>query len=172
MEAVVVAITLEILVFALCSYSGNFIMFIFMPIVYQVLNLAYSFGLKNYPLIDVVILTLGFLLRLLYGGKVTGCGVSTWVYLTMMSVSFFIGFGKRLGELQKVGLDSRTTLHKYDELFLEQGKIMSCTMTIIFYALTCANADSFLAKKEIDLLWPVPVVVVIILRYLMARRKQ
>lgn len=153
------------LLISICSddFSGM----IHIPILYLILNILYSFGLKNYPLVDVFILMLGYLLRLVYGGELTNCGVSSWMFLTMMSVSFFMGFGKRRGELREYGDGSRKNLKQYTESFLNQSMIISCTLAVVFYAMTCTDTDSSVAQTGVDLLWSVPGIVIILFRYLM-----
>ena len=65
--------------------------------VYLLVNLGYSFGLKNVPILDIALLVSGFLLRVLFGAAVTGIGISSWLYLTVVSVSFYLALGKRRG---------------------------------------------------------------------------
>ncbi len=55
---------------------------------YFVLNLCYSMGLKNVPLVDIAILVSGFLLRMLYGGIATDIEPSKWLCLTVIALSF------------------------------------------------------------------------------------
>lgn len=134
----------------------NFIEMISIPFIYFVLNVLYSFGLKKIPLLDVSILMLGYLLRLIYGGVLGESGVSTWMFLTMMSAAFFCGFGKRRGELKAYGSENRDSLEKYSGAFLDQGILASCVMTIVFYAISCTDIDSVVAKSGVDMLWSVP----------------
>ena len=69
--------------------------------VYLLVNLGYSFGLKNVPVLDVALLVSGFLLRVLFGASVTGITISNWLYLTVVSISFYLALGKRRGELRR-----------------------------------------------------------------------
>lgn len=159
------------ILFALCILlgvlDGDFVEMLGVPLAYLAINILYSMGLKNLPLIDVFILMLGYLLRLIYGGILGECGVSTWMFLTMMSVAFFMGFGKRRGELREFGYKNRKSLKIYGESFLDQGMMVSCTMAIIFYAMTCADTNSAIVNSGVDLLWSVPGGVLIAFRYLM-----
>ena len=66
---------------------------------YFALNVAYSMGLKNKPIIDVVILASGFVLRIYYGGAITGIQISTWLFLVVAVGSLYMGLGKRRNEL-------------------------------------------------------------------------
>ena len=72
-------------------------------VVYLGLNLAYSFGLKNIPIVDVTILVAGFLIRILYGALVTGITISNWLYLTVIALAFYFSLGKRRNELKQLG---------------------------------------------------------------------
>lgn len=86
-------------------------------IVYIILNVFYSFGLKNIPLLDIVILVSGFLIRVLYGANVIEVEISNWLYLTIMAISFYLGLGKRRNEIIKSGSKSREVLKYYNREF-------------------------------------------------------
>lgn len=137
------------------------------PIFYIAINIAYSAGLKNVPILDIFILMSGYLLRVLYGGIVAGTGTSGWVLLTVMSFSFFMGFGKRRNELQKYGSEGRKILRFYTKEFLDKGLQLSLSMSVIFYALVCNDRDTVPAQNGKSLLWTVPVIFVLCLRYVM-----
>lgn len=65
------------------------------PVLYFVLNILYSIKLKNHPVVDIVILVSGFVLRMLYGSFITDIRISKWLYLTLMALSLFMAFGKK-----------------------------------------------------------------------------
>ena len=69
---------------------------------YLALNLAYSAGLKNVPIVDVAILVSGFWIRVLYGALITGIHISDWLYLTVIALAFFLSLGKRRNELKQL----------------------------------------------------------------------
>ena len=93
----------------LYSIYDNIFVFI-IPILYLLLNYLYSKGLKNIPIIDVVILVSGFVFRVMYGGIVTGISVSKYLYLMIIFGAFYLGFGKRRNEIIKNGDRSRKVL--------------------------------------------------------------
>ena len=95
---------------------------------YFIINLGYSFGLKNVPILDIAILVSGFLLRVLFGSEVTGIATSGWLYLTVTSVSFYMGLSKRRGELRTAGGGGRKVLAYYSDSFLTQN--MQYSMTV------------------------------------------
>ena len=96
-QAVVIALfcVLVSYIFAALSIeSFSHVSFLYI-IIYVLLNIAYSFGLKNIPLLDLSILVSGFLLRVLYGASIIDVSVSNWLYLTVISAAFYLGLGKR-----------------------------------------------------------------------------
>ena len=133
--------------------------------IYLIINFAYSLGLKDYVLIDIIILALGFVLRLLYGGIITDIGVSNWMFLTVVSAAFYLSLGKRLKELIKYGDAIRKSLSGYTVTFLKESMHISMSLTIVFYALSCSDKTTTVAQHGVNLLWTVPIVLIICLRY-------
>ena len=130
---------------------------------YLFLNVLYSFGLKNIPLIDIIILASGFLIRILYGSVVCQIGISNWLYLTVMSMAFYLGLGKRKKELEKNSSVSRKVLDKYSKEFLDKNMYLCMALTIVFYSLW--TIDPIIAKDYSNLIWTVPLVFVICMLY-------
>ena len=93
--AYIIAFGLFILAVAINWFCGFGWQAMTIMLVYFVCNLGYSLGLKNIPFLDIVLLVMGFMLRVLYGAAIIGSGVSAWVYLTVISLSFYLGLGKR-----------------------------------------------------------------------------
>lgn len=162
-NALILAILLLILTIAILIYLSAFNKFISIYIItYILINIMYSFGLKNIPLLDVFILALGFLIRVLYGGALINVEVSTWLFLTVLSISFYLGLGKRRNELmaQKNPENiTRNVLKYYNKEFLDKNMYMCLSMTIIFYSLWCQDLNS----KYI--MWTIPLVLLICMKY-------
>lgn len=120
-------------------FSIRSMMFI---ILYLVLNIAYSFGLKNYPLVDVSILVSGFIIRVIFGACITQIEVSGWLYLTIISISFFLAFGKRRNELRIHGTnETRKVLQEYNIAFLDKSMYLFLAMSNTFYALWAVSNE-------------------------------
>jgi 4-hydroxybenzoate polyprenyltransferase len=137
---------------------------------YFLMNLAYSRRLKQVAILDVSILTAGFLLRLMYGAALTGIAVSGWLYLTVLTMSFYMGLGKRRGELLRQ-TDTRQVLRKYSQGFLDKSMNMCLTLTVAFYSLWAGGGGSIAwgeAEAGGAMLWTVPLVMVICLKYSLA----
>lgn len=132
---------------------------------YLFMNIAYSMGMKNIPIIDIVILSSGYLLRLYGGGELAGVRISDWMFLTVMAASFYLGFGKRRNELLQYGDKGRKTLERYTVEFLDKGVQMFLTLTVVFYSLCCADKNTDVARRGVHLLWSVFVVILVLLRY-------
>src|SRR5690606_4353510 len=65
--------------------------------VYFFMNVGYSLGLKHIAIIDVFIISIGFLLRVLAGGFITGIPITDWTILLTFSLALILALGKRRG---------------------------------------------------------------------------
>lgn len=162
-NALIVATLLLIITIAILIYLSTFNKFISIYIItYILINIMYSFGLKNIPLLDVFILALGFLIRVLYGGALINVEISNWLFLTVLSISFYLGLGKRRNELiaqEKTGNTTRSVLKYYNKEFLDKNMYMCLSMTIIFYSLWCQDLNSDY------IMWTIPIVLLICMKY-------
>lgn len=102
---------------------------------YLVLNIAYSLGAKRVPLLDVAILAFGFLLRVLFGGAFCHISISSWLFLTVLSLSVFLALGKRRGEIARYGTDARASLERYPKAFLDKNMYVFLGLGLAFYSL-------------------------------------
>ncbi|MBE6758282.1 MAG: decaprenyl-phosphate phosphoribosyltransferase [Ruminococcaceae bacterium] len=132
---------------------------------YLLLNLAYSFGLKNVPIVDVTILVAGFLIRILYGAFVTAITVSNWLYLTVIALSFYFALGKRRNELKHIGGETRDVLKAYPISFLDKSMGMCLTLANVFYALWSMDANTRALYNNAYLILTVPIVLLITMKY-------
>jgi len=83
---------------------------------YFVVNILYSFILKHIVIIDVMTITLGFVLRVASGGYATGVQVSTWLFLCTILLSLFLALNKRKSEiitLKEGSVSHRKILEEY-----------------------------------------------------------
>ena len=137
-------------------------------VLYFLLNLGYSFGMKNIPLLDITILAAGFLIRTLYGSVVTGIEMSDWLYLVILSAAFYLGLGKRRNELKRQGNeDTREVIRKYSLSFLDSNMYICMALVFVFYALWTMDAKTIEAYHGSRLIWTVPLVMLIFMKYSM-----
>lgn len=132
---------------------------------YVIINIFYSLGLKNIPIIDIGILALGFLIRVFYGSSIVNIEISNWLYLTIISISFYFGFGKRRNEILRQGDFSRKVLKYYNYNFLDKNMYLCLALTITFYALWCVDPNTILKMSSHKIIWTVPFVMFICMKY-------
>lgn len=133
---------------------------------YLILNLAYSFGLKNVPIVDVTILVSGFLIRLLYGSFITEITISNWLYLTVIALSFYFALGKRRNELKHIGDgETRQVLKSYSIDFLDKNMVMFMTLSNVFYALWSMDEKTKSFYNNDYLIYTVLIVLLITMKY-------
>lgn len=161
-------VTVLIIVSILCNFMVYYTISSILLILYLVLNLAYSFGLKNVPLVDVSILVSGFLLRMIYGAIITKVAISNWLYLTVIALAFFFSLGKRRNELIQVDLEGhmRKTLKYYSVNFLDKNMYMCLALANVFYALWCMDDNTSLRYGG-SLIFTIPIVLLITMKYSM-----
>lgn len=163
--AIVYTIILVILSLGFNALCFNIYSTIFL-LVYFALNIGYSLGLKNIPLIDVAILVVGFIIRALYGSIVTDIQISHWLYFVIISVAFYLGFGKRRNELSKQKHnDTRAVIRKYPFSFLDKNMYICMALIFVFYALWTVDNDTILTYGSTHLIWTVPIVMLIFMKY-------
>jgi len=135
---------------------------------YLILNLFYSFWLKHIPIIDVLVLASGFVLRVAAGvALITVQRFSPWLYMCTTLLALFIGFGKRRAEMVLLadGADShRRVLDGYTIPFLDQLIVIVSATAIIAYSLYTFSAKN-LPENNLMML-TIPFVVYGIFRYL------
>lgn len=134
-------------------------------VIYWLINIAYSAGLKNIPLLDILIIVAGFMLRVLLGGVLIDVEISHWMYLTVLSMSFFLALGKRRNEIIKVGNSARNVLKHYTIDFLDKVMYMCLSLTIVFYSLWSLAPNPTVTSNY--LIWTVPLVLIITMKYSM-----
>jgi decaprenyl-phosphate phosphoribosyltransferase len=108
---------------------------------YGAINVAYSLGLKNEPILDLVAVSSGFVLRAVAGGVAAGVVLSNWFLIVTSFGSLLIVTGKRSGEKQlldehRTDQDAvRQTLGTYTPSFLRTVRTLSAAVTVTAYCL-------------------------------------
>lgn len=137
--------------------------------VYLVLNTGYSLGLKHVVILDVLIVSLGFVLRVLAGAAAVDVVVSRWLTLCTIFVALFLVLSKRRHEIVLLADDAarqRIVLEQYSAQFLDQMINVVTASTVVCYALY-AVAPETVEKYESDyLVYTLPMVLFGIFRYL------
>lgn len=101
--------------------------------------LVYSAGLKRVVIIDVMSLSMGFVLRVMAGCAAVGIGPSTWLLNVTFFLSMFLAFGKRLGERRTMGSGedaarARSVQLDYSDELLRMVVVVTGVATLVTYA--------------------------------------
>ncbi len=163
-EAIVLAVILLAINIALNIFLKANYLAIIILVIYLVMNILYSSVLKHIPIIDITILAFGFFLRVLYGAQIIDIKISNWLYITILSLSFYMGLGKRRNEFKKIGTKGRKVLQFYNESFLTNNMYMFMGLGIVFYSLWCMDLTAGLTNG-MNLIWTVPLVIIICMKY-------
>ena len=135
---------------------------------YFLINMAYSKWLKHIPILDVLIISAGFVLRV--GAGVTLIHVerfSPWLYVVMTLLSLFLGFGKRRAELALLAQGAgshRKVLDGYTLPLLDKYIMIVSGTTIVAYSLYTFSAPN--VPENHSMMLTIPFVVYAIFRYL------
>lgn len=111
---------------------------------YFLLNLAYSFKLKQYAIIDVFIISLGFVLRLALGGVVCKIWLSPWIICLTFLLALFLAFAKRRDDVllhEKSGIVARKNIVRYNSDFLNQTLGILASITMVCYIMYSVSPD-------------------------------
>lgn len=158
--AVVLALILYLMAMLVAaSVSRRFEGFL---ILYLLVSFAYTFYFKNVVLVDIFIISFGFLIRVLSGGEAFHVIVTSWLFLTVFLVALLLGAGKRLGELVCLGDDAckhRKILEQYSHSFLEGLLWFSAAASLVTYAL-------YTLERKNGLFYTVPLAAFGLIRYI------
>ena len=161
--AVLVILTIILMLFL---YKITKIIFVFIiPIAYILINILYSKWLKHIPIIDVVVIVCGFVLRVMYGGVSISVEVSKYLYLMIIFGSFYLGFGKRRNEIIKNGDKSRKVLALYNKDFLDKNMYVALALSVVSYTLWCVDPATVQRIGNDYVFWTIPLLMIILQLY-------
>ena len=166
------------------AYNLNYYLYL-SGVVYLLIQIAYTKYLKNIPIIDVIVIASGYLIRVYAGALTVSAHMDVWFLMTVIAASLFLAVGKRRGEMTLLSsynaTETRATLKRYTEKLLDMYTGMFATATWITYAMFTFNQPkivpdgralqliSILPKPLMSEKWmmiTIPFVVYGIMRYL------
>jgi 4-hydroxybenzoate polyprenyltransferase len=121
-----------------------------LSLIYLAANLVYSLGAKNVPVLDVFLLTSGYLIRVILGCALVGAEPSNWLLLCSSMLALFLAFGKRRADLA-AGLPSehRASLSGYTLTFLDSALGITAGIAMFAYALYSQESPAFVEGREL-----------------------
>ncbi len=132
--AIITAILLIIAGFTIAYFIRDKFMFILG--IYFILNMGYSLGLKSIPILDIIIVAIGFVLRIKGGSVITMIPLSEWIVIMVFLLALFMAIGKRRDDvLLKIssGTDMRKAVKGYNLEFLNVLLALVCAVIIVSY---------------------------------------
>ncbi len=137
---------------------------------YVAISIAYTLYLKREPVIELVAVASGFVLRAIAGGVATHVPPSNWLLVVTSFGALFVVTGKRLAEHRELGHDRarhRPVLARYTESFLNSTLILTAGVTVTAYCLWAFERTGLMSRAGHHLIWiqltVVPVVVGLLL---------
>ena len=157
---------------ALLALGGAWILdhnFFFIVAAYGLINLLYSWVLKRVVLLDVFVISAGFVLRVVSGGVIIHVEISPWLVVCATLLALFLALSKRRQELVVLGKeagDHRAILSHYSPYFLDQLIGIVTASTLMSYALYTLSSDVQIKFPGKRLELTIPFVLFGIFRYL------
>jgi len=103
---------------------------------YWLMNIAYCVRLKQYAILDVSIIAVGFVMRVLIGGVATGIWISHWLVLMTFLVALFLAFTKRNDDYriyEQTGQKPRVSITGYNKTFINEATAIIASVTLVCY---------------------------------------
>ncbi len=165
---------------AACLAGGLWLAFVaslapWIFLLYVAINIAYTFGLKHVVVLDVFLISSGFMLRLLAGTVGIGIAPSQWLLLCGLMLTLFLGFAKRRAELVALPDDSvghRAVLEHYSEALLDQFITIAAACTVVSYSLYTVSVETVELHGSNHLILTVPFVLYGLLHYLFSLHRR
>ncbi|HEV2851481.1 MAG TPA: decaprenyl-phosphate phosphoribosyltransferase [Thermoanaerobaculia bacterium] len=136
---------------------------------YLLLNVLYTLWFKHMVILDVMSISLGFVLRVEAGGVAAGVDVSRWLFLCTTFLALFLAFSKRRHEitlLAGAASGQRPVLDHYSPAFLDQMINVVTASSVVSYALYAVSPETEKKFGTQDLVYTIPLVLYGIFRYL------
>lgn len=128
---------LVLFIFSLCGSFMLNLKFGFCVLIYLIMNLLYTYKLKYLPIIDILIISFGFLIRVIAGSFLSNVIPSEYLILMTFLISLFIAFAKRYDDvlLTANGKSTRKNIYGYNKEFIIISMAVIASINIVSYIL-------------------------------------
>ena len=112
--------------------------------IYFVMNIAYCLRLKQIAIVDVFIISIGFVLRIFVGGFATGIFISHWIVLMTFLLALFLALAKRRDDVaiyEQTGVLPRKNVAAYNLDFMNQAIGIVAAITMVCYIMYTVSPD-------------------------------
>jgi decaprenyl-phosphate phosphoribosyltransferase len=137
--------------------------------IYFLMNLSYSLGLKNIPILDVIIVSIGFVLRIKCGSVISDIPLSQWIIIMVFLLAVFIAIAKRRDDLiikEASGNDMRAVSKIYSKEYLGTMLAMFSGIIVVSYLMYTLSPEVIARMGTYRLFYTSLFVVAGIMRYL------
>ena len=168
-NAIVISIVLVFAGAYLAYVSNHDCWFLFILGVYYIMNLSYSFGLKNIAILDMLIVAMGFVLRVKGGAIIINIEISSWLIIMTFLLALFMAIGKRRDDIllqESSGSAMRKSLNGYNLSFLDTMLGLFSAIIIVAYINYTQDDDSIRRLGTYRLYYTSVFVIAGIMRYL------
>lgn len=146
-------------------------------VLYLALQVAYSLGLKRQVILDVLALSLGFVIRASAGGVAIGVPVSPWLLVCTILLALFLALAKRRHEITLLGDEAskhREILGEYTPYLVDQMIAVVTASTLMAYTFYTVSTDTAVRFETpwLSLTLPFPLYGIFRYLYLVHRRGQ
>ena len=149
--------------------ADHTLLFLFILALYFIINLFYSFGLKNIAILDILILSAGFVLRVKGGAVISKVDTSEWLIIMTFLLSLFMAIAKRRDDLllkSTTGADMRKSMSGYNLDFLNTMLGLFCAIIIVAYINYTVSPATLWRLKTYRLYYSSLFVIAGLMRYL------
>jgi decaprenyl-phosphate phosphoribosyltransferase len=135
-------------------------------IAYLAINAGYSLGLKKISIVDVMVISVGFVLRLHAGAVVIDVAPTPWIQICGGLLALFIALAKRRDDLSlEIGTEHRASLGGYTKPFLDICIVVTLSALLISYLIFTLDGDAMRRLGSDKIYLTVPYVIAGIFRY-------
>jgi decaprenyl-phosphate phosphoribosyltransferase len=141
---------------------------LYLLLAYLLLNIAYSQSLKHIPIVDIVCIAMGFVLRVYMGGAATDTPISPWIVIMSYLLALFLALAKRRDDLLLLNLNGRVrkSIDGYNREFISLAMSIMASVIIVAYILYTVSPE-VVAKHGTQRLYITSIWVLLgLLRYL------
>lgn len=118
------------------AHSNNTPYLYMIIVAYWLMNIAYCIKLKQYAILDVSIIAIGFVMRVLIGGMATDIWISHWLVMMTFLVTLFLALTKRNDDYrlyEQTGQKPRISITGYNKTFINEATAIVASVTLVCY---------------------------------------
>ena len=150
------------------AYGLSLKMF-YLCLFYIALNIAYSVKLKHVPILDIMVIAVGFVIRIFVGGVVGDVPIYMWIIIMTFLLALFMALGKRRDDMlifMETNQNPRKSVDGYSLRFIDASMMIMAAVVLVAYLMYTVSPE-IIAKFKTDKLYITSLFVLMgVMRYL------